>query len=37
VLDGTGHIPAIESPDAFNAALLTFLASVTDDQQARRR
>lgn len=27
VLEGTGHIPAIEDPEAFNAALLEFLAA----------
>jgi len=36
VLDGTGHIPAIESPAAFNAAMLAFLASVTEDQPRAR-
>jgi hypothetical protein len=36
VLDGTGHIPAIESPAAFNAAVLAFLASVTVDQPRAR-
>lgn len=37
VLDNTGHIPAIESPSAFNAALLEFLASLPGEQRARPR
>jgi pimeloyl-ACP methyl ester carboxylesterase len=28
VLEGTGHIPAIESPDSFNDALVAFLTSL---------
>jgi pimeloyl-ACP methyl ester carboxylesterase len=37
VLENTGHIPAIESPAEFNAALLEFLASVTDEPRTRAR
>ena len=37
VLENTGHIPAIESPAEFNAALLEFLASATDEPRTRPR
>ena len=37
VLENTGHIPAIESPAEFNAALLESLASLTEEPRARAR
>jgi pimeloyl-ACP methyl ester carboxylesterase len=37
VIKNTGHIPAIESPAEFNAALLEFLTSLTEEPRARGR
>ena len=34
-IDGAGHMANMENPEAFNAALLAFIASATGDRRAR--